>query len=249
MNRIFCYLVVEDSPKVCEGIKERMEDFKNWRLCGFAHHVEEAKKLTHKERPNLIFLDWSLKGGSAFEVLQEIQNIPDYNPYIIFNTGYQSDNPEIPQEVINNYPVDKYLVKPFWGKLRQHLGTYIHEAEKKVLIKKDNKVLFLTDISREKVRANMDDLVCVCKDAGNSYNKYFYFFDSKAIHVRMKWQDVHALLNDNNIGFFISNSKEHIIVRRFVENYKRPFVKIKGFPHKIEVVKDKLHEFEGWLKQ
>lgn len=242
-------MVVEDSPKVCEGIEDRMEDYSNWRLCGFAHHVEEAKLLANKERPDLIFIDWSLKGGSAFEVLQSIQNIADYSPYIIFNTGYQGDNPEIPQEIINNYPVDKYLIKPFWEKLRQNLSNYIHEAEEKAQCKKDKNYLFLTDVSKKRVRVNLDDLICICKDAGNSYNKVLYFHKGDALNVRIRWQDILLLLEEHYISFFISNSKEHIVVRKFIEQYKRPFVKLKGFPHKIEVVKDKLHEFEGWLKK
>jgi len=38
-------------------------------------------------------------------------------------------------------------------------------------------------------------------------------------------------------------------MRKNVESYKRPFIKMKNFPHKIEVVKEKLHEFEVWLKE
>lgn len=75
MNTEFNYLVVEDSRKVCEGIQERMEAFSNWQACSFAHHVDDAWQIISAQRPELIFIDWSLKGGSAFEVLQQVQNI------------------------------------------------------------------------------------------------------------------------------------------------------------------------------
>ena len=131
MNTDLKYLIIEDSLKVCEGIAERMQPFIKWKACVFAHHVDDAKRIVMIENPRLIFIDWALKGGSAYDVLAHIQNISNYNPYIIFNTGYQSENPEIPQEIINNYKIDKYVVKPLWENLRKNLSTYLQEAEKK----------------------------------------------------------------------------------------------------------------------
>jgi len=248
MNTEFKYLIVEDSLKVCEGIAERMSLFTEWKACRFAHHVDDAKHIVANDKPLLIFIDWSLKGGSAYEVLGYIQNIQDYNPYIIFNTGFQSDNPEIPQEIINNFRVDKYLVKTLWEKLRNQLGEYIAEAEMKAVTQKTGTTLFLTDKNKISKKTNLADIVCICIDGNDSFIKVLYLSNGNNIELKITWQQVMAILEKYKIDYFITNSKQHLIIKDYVQNYRRPFIYLKKFPRKIEVVKDKLAEFEKWLK-
>ena len=90
------YLVIENAVDVCVGIERRMNPFANWKSLGYCTGVKEAIEKVKNTHPDFIYLDWGLNGGSAFEVLQQIQNIPSYNPYILFNTGFQKDNPAIP---------------------------------------------------------------------------------------------------------------------------------------------------------
>lgn len=248
MNTNLKYLIIEDSLKVCDGIAERMQAFSKWKSCSFAHHVEDAKKISAKEKPQLIFIDWALKGGSAYEVLSHIQNIPNYHPYIIFNTGYQSENPEIPQEIINNYKIDKYVVKPLWENLRKNLSTYLTEAEKKLEQNIVVKEIWLTDIQKRKVHINLLDLICICQDSENHYSKNFYISNIERITFKISWIEIIEILKQNKICFFVTNSRHHLITKQFIESYKRPFIKMKNFPFKIEVVKEKLHEFEVWIE-
>ena len=241
------YLIIEDSLKVCEGITERMELFAKWTACKYAHHVNDAKIIAAKERPQLIFIDWSLKGGSAYEVLQFIEHIPNYHPYIIFNTGYQSENPEIPQEIINNYKIDKYVVKPLWENLRKNLSLYLDEAEKKFKANSTAKEIWFTDTNRKKVHANLYDLMWVCQSMENAYYKNLYLNKQSVLTVKISWRDIIELLYEHQIDFFITNSRQHLVVKKYIDSYQRPFVKLKSIPHKIEVVKERLHEFEEWL--
>ena len=247
MNTKLKYLIVEDSPKVCEGILERMNDYEQWNACSFAHHVEEAKKIASCEKPQLIFLDWALKGGSAFEVLKHIQTIPEYEPYIIFNTGYQSENPEIPQDIINNFKVDKYLIKPIWSNLRKNLSCYVDDAEKKFTTKITKKTIILNDINKGVHKVDLLSLVCVCQEAGNRYNKVFHFYTND-LTVKINWKQIVDLLEANHIDYFFTNARQHLIVKNYIESYSRPFVRLTNFRNKIEIVKDKLHEFEQWLR-
>lgn len=242
------YLIIEDSLKVCEGIVERMQSFTKWTACSFAHHVENAKKIASAEKPQLIFIDWALKGGSAYEVLAHFQNIPNYYPYIIFNTGYQSENPEIPQEIINNYKVDKYVVKPLWENLRINLSTYLFEAEKKLEQTTIIKQIWVTDIHKRKVHINLHDLICVCQETENHYTKNFFINNHPTLTIKICWHEIIELLKENEIDFFVTNGRHHLIIKKHIANYKRPFIRLKNFPHKIEVVREKLHDFEMWLK-
>lgn len=249
MNTEFNYLVVEDSRKVCEGIQERMEAFSNWHACSFAHHVDDAWQIISNQRPELIFIDWSLKGGSAFEVLQQVQNIQGYNPFIIFNTGFQSDNPEIPQEIINHYKVDKYLVKPFWEKLRLFLADYVAEAEKKALKQFADTIIFITDSDHVKTKVNLLNLICICKDPTDSSKKTLFFDKNSTVRVKATWPAVLSILDKHKLDYFVTNKKEHLVVKTYIEEYNRPLIFLKGFPRKIEVVKDRLHRFEEWLEE
>lgn len=248
MNTNLKYLIIEDSLKVCDGIAERMNTYSKWKSCSFAHHVEDAKRISLAEKPQLIFIDWALKGGSAYEVLAHITKIPNYHPYIIFNTGYQSENPEIPQEIINNYKIDKYVVKPLWENLRKNLSTYLLEAEKKLEQNTLVKEIWLTDIQKRKVHFNLLDLICICQDAENHYSKNFYSSTSEKLTIKISWLEIIEILKENNINYFVTNGRHHLVIKDHIETYKRPFVKMKKFPFKIEVVKEKLHEFELWLK-
>jgi CheY-like chemotaxis protein len=242
------YIVIEDSLKVCSGIKERIDDFPEWTCCGFAHHVSEAIKIIESTRPGLIFLDWALKGGSAYDVLSGIVNLPSYNPYIIFNTGYQSENPEIPQEIINNYKIDKYLVKPLWEKLRLNLSQYLKEAalknEQPAPCKNE---IWITDILKKRHHINVQNIVCVQQHFDTPYYKVIHFSNGTSLTLKISWSQINNMLEDNSIPFFVTNSREHLVIKNYIQDYKRPFVRVSHFKSKIEVVKNKLSAFEKWM--
>lgn len=242
------YSIVEDSLKVCEGIRERMDDFPEWTCCGYLHHQAEAIKVIKEHKPQLIFIDWALKGGSAYEVLAEIMMISDYAPYIIFNTGYQSENPEIPQEIINNFNIDKYLVKPLWENLRLHLKEYLSEAERKSRKAKGKQnEVWMMDVERKKHKIYINSIVCVLQDFENPYSKIFILDNAMTITVKISWNGISKLLEGNGIDYFVTNNREHIVVKNFVKGYKRPFVQLAHLKQRVEVVKNKLCAFEKWL--
>lgn len=244
----FKYTIIEDSLKVCRGIKERMDDFPQWECCGFLHRTTEAIEKIKAHTPHLIFIDWSLKGGSAYEVLSEICSLSEYAPYIIFNTGYQSENPEIPQHIINNYKIDKYLVKPLWENLRLHLGEYLKEAERRSThpMLGLNKV-WLADIARNHHQVEMNSIVCALQHSENPYCKIIILDSAPSITLKISWEKMVALFENHKIDYFVTNCREHIIVKDHIQFYKRPYVRLYHFKHKIEVVKNRLAAFEEWI--
>lgn len=248
----FCYIVIEDSLKICEGIKERMNSFSEWKCCGFSHHIEDAILMVEKKKPQLVFLDWALKGGSANDVLQHIIALSPYNPYIIFNTGYQIENPEIPQEIINNYKVDKYLMKPFWDKLRSDLETFVQEAELKSQFTKNiENVIWITDTNKTKQKILLANIICISIHKESSYLKEINLANQEKISIKYTWSEIYDLLEMFKEDYFITNSKEHLIFKNHIIKYKRPYVFMQSFNEKIklEVVKNKLALFEDWLKE
>ncbi|MES2651596.1 MAG: response regulator [Bacteroidota bacterium] len=247
INSKLKYLIVEDSVNVCKGIKERVNDFPGWLCCNFAHHIEEALVNIKEHYPSLIFMDWSLKGGSAYEILQFIENCQNYDPYIIFNTGYQSENPDIPQEIINSYKIDKYLIKPIWENLRLNLSKYLNEAEHKA--NGDNSLkeeLWVTDVAKKKHHVNLKYLICIVNHHDNPYYKVLHFINYTPLVMKISWEKLITTLAEYNINFFVTNSRAHITIKNHIQDYERPFVRMKN-RQKMEVVREKLCDFEKWL--
>lgn len=245
----FTFLVIENAIDVCEGIERRMQIFKNWESLGYCTGIKEAINKVNLLRPHLIYLDWSLNGGSAYEVLQQIQNFPDYNPYIIFNTGFQSDNPEIPQEIINRYKVDKYLIKPFWESLRRNLPVYLKEAEEKATQAfPKSKLVWIKDEHSVRVPLPLNKIICIVQNPYTARRRDFYVMAGiKEITIPITWKKCCELLTEHKINFFITKSRQHLVVKDFIDKFEKPFVRLKGFSMKIEVVKEKLCEFVSWL--
>lgn len=222
------FLVAENAIDVCEGLERRMKTFEAWESLGYCLSVKEARSKIQSCRPDLIFLDWSLNGGSAFEVLQDVQNIPGYNPYIIFNTGFQSDHPEIPQEIINQYKVDKYLVKPFWEHLRNHLPSYLREAEEKCTRQPGKStVLWMEDDHGARIPLSTKSIACIIQNPNNQRQRDFYLSGKDTeITLPLTWNKCCELLDTAGISYFITKSREHLVVKDFIESFDNPFVRI-----------------------
>lgn len=244
------YLVVENAPDVCEGIIRRMKNFDRWESLGYCVGVKETIEKIKTTKPHLLYLDWGLNGGSAYEILQEVQNLSGYNPYIIFNTGFQKDNPEIPQEIINKYKVDKYLVKPLWENLCIHLPQYLQEAEEKCLqpLKKES-LVWLEDENKSKVLVDLRKLICICQHHTEPRKRNIFLANKeKEITVSLQWQKICDILAENNIDFFVTKNRYHLVAKDFIEKFEKPYVRLKGFTDfKIDVVKERIKDFEAWL--
>lgn len=244
------YLVVEDSPDVCEGIIRRMNAFSKWKALGYALSVGAALDAIRAHRPQLIFLDWQLAGGDAYTVLETVENLPGYRPYIVFFTGYQSDEPHIPERIINDYGVDKYLVKPIWEKLRAHLPEYLAAAEAKAVQAppRSAEKVWLEDHCGVKHALDLLDLLCVVQHETLPRCRNFFFAGRPAPYcIPASWQGTTDLLEAHNIDFFTAKSRSHLVVRRYIERYDRPFVRLRGLALKFEVTAEKHTAFERWL--
>jgi two-component system LytT family response regulator len=77
-------IVVEDSRLAREGLIRMLAKYPKIELIGQAENVLSAKELIEQDRPELVFLDIHMPGGSGFELLEQL----DYLPKIIFTTAY-----------------------------------------------------------------------------------------------------------------------------------------------------------------
>ncbi len=98
-------VVVDDEPLIRQNISDLLAWwFPQITIAGTAAGVEEAVKLIEQHRPELLFLDIEIRGGTGFHVLQRVQ----YHGFrLIFVTAYNNHA----LQAIKMGAVD-YLLKP-----------------------------------------------------------------------------------------------------------------------------------------
>lgn len=96
-------LVVEDSRLAREGLVRMLAAHPQIEVVGQAGDIEAALQLAREQRPELIFLDIHLPGGNAFELLEQLDELPR----LIFTTAYAD-------YAIRSFDYDTvdYLLKP-----------------------------------------------------------------------------------------------------------------------------------------
>lgn len=244
-----CYYIVEDIYDVVKRLQHEMQRYKEWKFAGSAQGIKQAIQEIGERKPHLIFCDWDLVGGSGFEVLQHIQNMREYQPFIIFNTGFQSDHPEIAEELVNTYKPDAFIGKPYWHKLTVQLEGLLYKAKLKSQQRSNSsKIVWLTDIHGNKCPIDPQEIICVLQPVAHPRAKTIYsglYKNGKEFFLT--WKEVTDLLVANNISFFVTNKRFSIVVRKFIESYYKPYVYLKGLPFKVEIVEDYFKDFEQWL--
>lgn len=221
----FKYLVIEDDTNVWANIKRRMGEFKEWEEAGFSSEINDAIEKVHTYQPQLIFLDWSIKGGNAFQILDAITLMESYDPYVIFFTGYQSERPEIPQKIMNNYPmVYKYIVKPIFENLTDYLPAYIKEAKDRYLTKLQNTPIFIENEFRQNVKIIPFNALAVIQCEKNSRRKILYLRNNEEIFLKQTWKSVLLFFNTYRIDYFITHKRKSIINKSRITKISKPFI-------------------------
>ncbi len=96
-------LIVDDSRLARNEIKRLLKEFDNVQLVGEASSVDDAIEKIGELKPDLIFLDIQMPGKSGFDLLEELENVPE----VIFSTAYD----EHALKAFEYNALD-YLVKP-----------------------------------------------------------------------------------------------------------------------------------------
>lgn len=230
------FLVVEDEIQANKSIVERMKKFENWKCAGAVFSLKEAMKITKEEKPDLLFLDWEVRGGNTFTLLEEIYSMENYHPYIIYFTGYQNDKPEIPMEIVNKYQVNKYLVKPIFDNLSNHLSEYIVEAEK--INTHENESFWIENFYGVKEKINPKNIVYISQCENNSRKKILIFSDGKNLEIKSNWNNCIKIAQEHDLDYSFPNARYYMINHSYITKINRPFIWLNN-THKIEVTRDK----------
>lgn len=77
-------LIVDDERLARENLRDLLGDHPQILVVGEARNAAEAEKMIAAERPDLVFLDIQMPGGSGFDLLARLEN----PPLIAFVTAY-----------------------------------------------------------------------------------------------------------------------------------------------------------------
>ncbi len=242
------YCIIEDIPDVRDRLRREMDTYPDWDCAGMAESVRQAKALLEAQRPMLIFCDWDLVGGSGFEVLQHLQQMQDYQPFIIFNTGFQSDHPEIAEDLINTYKVDAFINKPYWQKLLAQLPSLLSRAEMKVASIQDTPLIWLKSDNGQRHRIDAKSITSIVQCPENPRNKLVYLWGhTNPIATTLTWKEASELMEQSGEPAFAINRRYAIINKKHVQRFQAPYVWVGNPLLKLEVVKENIRDFEKWM--
>ncbi|MEQ8924507.1 MAG: LytTR family DNA-binding domain-containing protein [Fulvivirga sp.] len=77
-------LVVDDSRLARNELKRLLKEFDFVNVIGESANASEAKEFIEEKKPDLVFLDIQMPGKSGFELLEDLEEVPE----IIFTTAY-----------------------------------------------------------------------------------------------------------------------------------------------------------------
>ena len=80
-------LIVDDEPFAREDLRYMLAEHQDIEVIWEAGKIEEARNILAGNRPDVVFLDVQLRGGSGFDLLPDIQSI---EASVIFVTAHGS---------------------------------------------------------------------------------------------------------------------------------------------------------------
>ncbi|MBP6623762.1 MAG: response regulator [Chitinophagaceae bacterium] len=239
------YAIIEDAQDVCSNIERRMQKFPTWQLVKSTGYLHEALEVVKSHHPDLLFLDWEIKGGNTFEILDYIKhNNQQYQPYIIFFTGYKNEVSEITTTLINLYKVNKFIEKPIFENLTQYLAKYLHEAND---IEHLIYQIIIPDIHGDLYKINPQDIVCVVSNEIHKRYKDICLNDGTILLTKKTFDEIKEILTTHQIEFNFPNKRESIAVKKYIKQIIGYFVYFHDFKMKVEINQENLVGFKKWF--
>lgn len=114
-------VLIDDERLARAELRRLLGEHPDVTVVGEARNAEEAVELVGREAPDLIFLDIEMPGGSGFDVLEQLDSVPQ----VIFTTAFD-------QYAIQAFEVNAldYLLKPI---APERLAAAVERAKPRAL--------------------------------------------------------------------------------------------------------------------
>ena len=227
-------LIIDDERLARKELTGLLEGYKEIEIVDEAANAEEAMEKIQEHSPGLIFLDVQMPGKTGFELLEELDRVPQ----VIFTTAYD----EFALKAFDVNALD-YLLKPIQA-------DQLAEALKKVD--------FTEDFGRQDHKLGKDDQVFV-KDGDKCWFvklEKVRLFESDGNYIKVYFDTVRPMIHKSLNALderldertFFRASRKHIINLGWVEKIDTWFnggllVELKG-GEKIEVSRRQAARFK-----
>jgi two-component system LytT family response regulator len=96
-------MIIDDEPPARRELRRLLNEFAWVEVVGEAGNVDQAEEMIGSLTPELLFLDIQMPGGSGFDLLSRLEDLPQ----VIFTTAYD-------EHAVQAFEVDAldYLLKP-----------------------------------------------------------------------------------------------------------------------------------------
>jgi len=195
MNRIKV-MIIDDERLAREELKRHLNSHTECVIIGEAANADEAEKIIHELKPDLLLLDIKMPGRTGFELLESLQFIPA----VIFTTAYDT----YAVKAFEIHALD-YLVKPIRD---ERFTKAIDRVKSKLAIdlsNNNNKAINHTIFVKEGDRyyyIHINDISLI-ESAGN-YAKIY--FDNNKVLIKRSLNQLDKML-DTSIFFRINRQE------------------------------------------
>ena len=212
-------VIVEDEEMARNVLKSLLAQYcQDVMVCAEADDIVSGKNMIETFRPDLVFLDIEMPGGSGFKLLTSMENI-DFE--VVFVTAYE----QFAIKAIRHDALD-YILKPIDPKELVAAVEKVKEAKYKKTLKKqydnllknlDPEQLVVRKISISTTdKIHLIDVDDIIRCESDNYYTIIYFKDGTNLLVSKTLKEMEQKLEEYD---FVRTHKSHLVNMRCIMNF------------------------------
>lgn len=212
-------VIVEDEEMARKVLKSLLAQYcPDVMVCAEADDITSGQEMIEAFRPDLVFLDIEMPGGSGFKLLN---NIKDIDFEVVFITAYE----QFAIKAIRHDALD-YLLKPVDPKELVAAVDKVKDAKYKKTLKKQYDNLFknidpeqlvvkkISISTSDKIHLIEVDDIIRCES--DNYYTIIYFKDGTSLLVSKTLKEMEQKLEEYD---FVRTHKSHLVNMRCIMNF------------------------------
>ncbi len=212
-------VIVEDEEMARNVLKSLLAQYcQDVMVCAEADDIVSGKNMIETFRPDLVFLDIEMPGGSGFKLLTSIDEI-DFE--VVFITAYE----QFAIKAIRHDALD-YILKPIDPKELVAAVEKVKEAKYKKTLKKqydsllknlDPEQLVVRKISLSTAdKIHLIDVDDIIRCESDNYYTIIFFKDGSSLMVSKTLKEMDQKLEEYD---FVRTHKSHLVNMRCIKNF------------------------------
>ena len=212
-------VVVEDEEMARQVLKSLLAQYcPDVMICAEADDITSGQEMIEAFRPDLVFLDIEMPGGSGFKLLN---NIKDVDFEVVFITAYE----QFAIKAIRHDALD-YLLKPVDPKELVAAVEKVKDAKYKKTLKRQYDTL-LKNIDPEQLvvkkisistsdKIHLIEVDDIIRCESDNYYTIIYFKDGTSLLVSKTLKEMEQKLEEYD---FVRTHKSHLVNMRCIMNF------------------------------